>query len=43
MKQAARAMEFEKAALIRDRIIELRKEMVIEEGQQFVKMKGDSK
>jgi len=37
MKQAARALEFEKAALIRDRIIELRKEMVIEDGQQFVK------
>jgi excinuclease ABC subunit B len=37
MKQAARALEFEKAALIRDRIIELRKEMVIEDGQQFIK------
>jgi excinuclease ABC subunit B len=37
MKQAARALEFEKAALIRDRVIELRKEMVIEDGQQFVK------
>ncbi len=37
MKQAARALEFEKAALIRDRIIELRKEMVIEDGQQFAK------
>jgi excinuclease ABC subunit B len=35
MKQAARALEFEKAALIRDRIIELRKEMVIEDGQSF--------
>jgi len=43
MKQAAKAMEFEKAALIRDRIIELRKEMVIEDGQKFVKMKGSSK
>ena len=31
MKQAAKALEFEKAALIRDRIIELRKEMVIED------------
>ncbi len=40
MKQAAKALEFEKAALIRDRIIELRKEMVIEEAQQFVKVKG---
>jgi excinuclease ABC subunit B len=40
MKQAAKALEFEKAALIRDRIIELRKEMVIEDGQQFIKMKG---
>ncbi len=35
MKQAAKALEFEKAALIRDRIIELRKELVIEDGQQF--------
>jgi len=43
MKQAAKAMEFEKAALIRDRIIELRKEMVIEDGQEFAKMKGSSK
>ena len=43
MKQAAKALEFEKAALIRDRIIELRKEMVIEDGQQFVKMKGSRK
>jgi excinuclease ABC subunit B len=43
MKQAAKALEFEKAALIRDRIIELRKEMVIEEGQQFIKMKGSRK
>jgi excinuclease ABC subunit B len=43
MKQAARALEFEKAALIRDRIIELRKEMVIEDGQQFVKMKESKK
>jgi protein-arginine kinase activator protein McsA len=40
MKQSARALEFEKAALIRDRIVELRKEMVIEEGQQFVKQGG---
>jgi excinuclease ABC subunit B len=39
MKKAAKAMEFEKAALIRDRIIELRKEIIIEEGQQFTKMK----
>jgi excinuclease ABC subunit B len=37
MKQAARNLEFEKAALIRDRIIELRKEMVIEDGQQFTR------
>ncbi len=43
MKQAARALEFEKAALIRDRIIELRKEMVIEDGQQFVKTKESRK
>jgi excinuclease ABC subunit B len=39
MKQAAKALEFEKAALIRDRIVELRKEMVIEEGQ-LIKVKG---
>jgi excinuclease ABC subunit B len=39
MKKAAKAMEFEKAALIRDRIIELRKEIIIEEGRQFVKTK----
>jgi excinuclease ABC subunit B len=37
MKQAARALEFEKAALLRDRIIELRKEIVIEDGQQFAR------
>ena len=43
MKQAARALEFEKAALIRDRIIELRKEMVIEDGQQFARMKESRK
>jgi excinuclease ABC subunit B len=43
MKQSARALEFEKAALIRDRITELRKEMVIEDGQQFVKVKGSRK
>jgi excinuclease ABC subunit B len=43
MKQAAKALEFEKAALIRDRIIELRKEMVIEDGQQFIKIKGEKK
>ena len=34
MKTAARALEFEKAALIRDRIIELRREMVIENERQ---------
>ncbi len=37
MKQAAKLMEFEKAALIRDRIIELRKELVIEDGQEFAR------
>jgi excinuclease ABC subunit B len=36
MKAAAKALEFEKAALIRDRIIELRKELVIEDGQRAV-------
>jgi excinuclease ABC subunit B len=34
MKAAARQLEFEKAALFRDRIIELRKELVIEEERQ---------
>jgi excinuclease ABC subunit B len=33
MKKAAKAMEFEKAALIRDRIIELRKELAIEDSE----------
>ncbi|MBI2917324.1 MAG: excinuclease ABC subunit UvrB [Chloroflexi bacterium] len=33
MKQAARNLEFEKAALLRDRIIELRKELVSQEQQ----------
>ena len=43
MKAAARALEFEKAALIRDRIIELRKELVIEDEQQRIVQKiGDS-
>jgi excinuclease ABC subunit B len=37
MKQAAKALEFEKAALIRDKVIALRKELVIEDGEQFVK------
>jgi excinuclease ABC subunit B len=36
MKQAARALEFEKAALIRDRIIELRKELVIEQDSERI-------
>ncbi|HTY81585.1 MAG TPA: excinuclease ABC subunit UvrB, partial [Dehalococcoidales bacterium] len=39
MKQAAKNLEFEKAALIRDRIIELRKEMVIEDESGFAKRK----
>jgi len=34
MKAAARQLEFEKAALFRDRIVELRKELVIEEERQ---------
>jgi excinuclease ABC subunit B len=36
MKAAARALEFEKAALVRDRIIELRKELVIEDEQRTI-------
>jgi len=39
MKQAARALEFEKAALIRDRIIELRKELIIEQDGERVQRK----
>ena len=35
MKAAARALEFEKAALIRDRIIELRRELVIAEQNEI--------
>jgi excinuclease ABC subunit B len=41
MKQAARALEFEKAALIRDRIIELRKELVIEDGQKLAEARKE--
>ena len=37
VKQAAKALDFEKAALIRDRIVELRQELVIEDGQHFAK------
>ena len=40
MKQAARALEFEKAALIRDRIIELRREMVIEDEHKVAGKEG---
>jgi excinuclease ABC subunit B len=37
MKDAARNMEFEKAALLRDRVVELRRELVgDEEGLQFI-------
>jgi len=39
MKQAARALEFEKAALIRDKIIELRKELIIEQDEQRIERK----
>jgi len=39
MKAAAKALEFEKAALIRDRIIELRKELVIEQDSEFAARK----
>jgi len=39
MKQVAKALEFEKAALIRDRIIELRKELVIEQDEQRIERK----
>ena len=42
MKQAARALEFEKAALIRDRIVELRKELVIEDGQKLAEARKET-
>ncbi len=41
MKQAAKALEFEKAALIRDRIIELRKELLIEDGQKLAEARKE--
>jgi excinuclease ABC subunit B len=50
MKQAAKLLQFEKASLIRDRIIELRKELVLEEevdiaskGEPVTKPKGKRK
>ena len=43
MKAAARALEFEKAALIRDRIIELRKELVIEDSRRVVAARIEAK
>jgi excinuclease ABC subunit B len=42
MKAAARALEFEKAALIRDRIIELRKELVIEDGRRVAALRKET-
>ena len=42
MKQSAKALEFEKAALIRDRIVELRKELVIEDGQKLVETRKET-
>jgi excinuclease ABC subunit B len=39
MKAAAQALEFEKAALIRDRIIELRRELIVAEAESIVKVK----
>jgi excinuclease ABC subunit B len=40
MKQAAKQLDFEKAALIRDRILDLRKELVIEDAQEIIRAKG---
>jgi excinuclease ABC subunit B len=40
MKQAAKQLDFEKAALIRDRILDLRKELVIEDAQNIIRGKG---
>jgi excinuclease UvrABC helicase subunit UvrB len=40
MKQAAKQLDFEKAALIRDRILDLRKELVMEEAQDILRPKG---
>ncbi len=39
MKAAAKALEFEKAALVRDRIVELRQELVLEEDRQRLAIK----
>ena len=36
MKEAARQLEFEKAALLRDQIIELKRTLAVDEGQQTV-------
>jgi excinuclease ABC subunit B len=36
MKEAARQLEFEKAALLRDQIIELKRTLAVEDGQQIV-------
>jgi excinuclease ABC subunit B len=41
MKQAAKALEFEKAALIRDRILELRKGLAIEDGQKIAEARKE--
>src|ERR671932_2329087 len=36
MKEAARQLEFEKAALLRDQIVELKRTLAVEEGPQTV-------
>jgi excinuclease ABC subunit B len=42
MKQAARSLDFEKAALLRDRVIELRREFEFADFAKNVKKKGDT-
>jgi protein-arginine kinase activator protein McsA len=36
MREAAKQLEFEKAALLRDQIIELKRTLAVEEGQSTV-------
>jgi excinuclease ABC subunit B len=36
MKEAARALEFERAALLRDQVIELRRTLAVEEPERIV-------
>jgi excinuclease ABC subunit B len=42
MKQAAKDLEFEKAALLRDEVVELRGLVVLQEGPEALVRAGDS-